>query len=477
MVDNKQLTAGPIVTSLLAGAAGAMAWGIRGQYGHETGAMIAGVLVGFTLVMLHANHLTALASARAVAMFALGVSVGGSMTYGQTVGLTHDAVFVGNNEAYFWGMLGLAIKGGIWISLGAAMFGMALSGKRYPWWQLLIVLGVMIFAQWAGWKLLNQPFNKAEGIVPRFYFSHYDYWEAKQDKPRPECWGGLLCSLGVFLTYLGAVRRDRFALSLGLWGLVGGAIGFPAGQALQSCNAWHGGWVNSLPTSGLTKYFNWWNLMETTFGFVMGAFVGFGCWLHRHSILCEDEVESKPHWFAMPPYIELILLLVHASLLVAWNFQSIGWVDAFADRALPMIVIPTICVMSGRYWPFLVSLPIVMLPIAGKTVGYLLHSEIESAQTTWGLYLVFPLVTTTLVAIGFAMFSSAKRQSLFAPVGLVVAAWLYFYLNNAFFHSPWWWKEEWTGRTVHGAIFLACATCLTLAALVAALNTSSTRKF
>jgi len=510
MVDHKQLTAGPIVTSLLAGMAGAMAWGIRGQYGHETGAMIAGVLIGFTLVMLHANHLTALKSARAVAMFALGVSVGGSMTYGQTVGLTHDAMFVGNNEAYFWGMLGLAIKGGIWISLGAAMFGMALSDKRHLWRELLIVLMAMIFAQWVGWKLLNQPFDKAEGIVPKFYFSHYDYWAAKQDKPRPECWGGLLCSLGVFLTYLGAVKRDRFALSLGLWGLVGGAIGFPAGQALQSYNAWHGEWISSLPTSGLTKYFNWWNLMETTFGFVMGSFVGFGCWLHRQSIKVEDEAESRwfeffgflmrallgmnwlrsdsfkgndvatERWFRfrdMSPALELILLLVHVWLLVAWNFQSIDWVDAFADRALPMIVIPTICVMSGRYWPFLMSLPIVMIPIAGKTLRSLhFEQQITPALTAWSIYVVFPLVAVTLVAIGFAKLSSTKRRSLFAPVSLIATAWLYFYLNNAFFHSPWWWKEEWTGRTIHGAIFFACASCLALAALVVATQNVSLRR-
>lgn len=32
--------------------AGAMGWGIRGQYGHETGAMIAGLLVSLTLALL-----------------------------------------------------------------------------------------------------------------------------------------------------------------------------------------------------------------------------------------------------------------------------------------------------------------------------------------------------------------------------------------------------------------------------------------
>ena len=142
----------PVITMFLSGMAGAMAWGIRGQYGHETGAMIAGVLVGFILIVLHGSHLSATAAARAVAMFALGISVGGSMTYGQTVGLTHDGVFIGNNEAYNWGMLGLAIKGGIWIAWGAALFGMGLSGKRYQWSELLGLLLVLVVALIAAWR-------------------------------------------------------------------------------------------------------------------------------------------------------------------------------------------------------------------------------------------------------------------------------------------------------------------------------------
>lgn len=494
MAEKLKLGTGLLLTSLLSGLAGAMAWGIRGQYGHETGAMIAGVLVGFTLVTLLARHLTALDSARAVAMFALGVSVGGSMTYGQTVGLTHDSVFVGNTEAYYWGMLGLAIKGGIWISLGAAMFGMALSAKRYPWYELLCVFVVMIAAQWIGWKLLNQPFDKAEGIVPRIYFSHYDYWEAKQDKPRGECWGGLLFALTALLVYVGAVKRDRLALWLGLWGLVGGAIGFPAGQALQAYNAWHREWIMALSSYEWMKFLNWWNLMETTFGLVMGAFVGFGCWLHRHLIRGDEAVgvESKQA-VPLPGLLELVLLCVHLRLLIAWNFQSIEWVDAFADRALPMIVIPTLCVMTGRYWPFLMSLPVVMIPIAGKTVRQLYFGEelvpsFESqawflkwfgeqppGQTAWDLYLVFPLAVATITAIGFAMCSPANRRGLFAPVGLAVVAWLYFYLNNAFFHYPAWWHEEWTGRTIHGAIYLFCASCLTLASVVMAVAYLMTR--
>ena len=65
--------------------------------------------------------------ARAVALAIVAMGIGGSMTYGETVGLTHDQPLVGNVEALRWGMLGLAIKGGIWISFFGLFLGMGLS--------------------------------------------------------------------------------------------------------------------------------------------------------------------------------------------------------------------------------------------------------------------------------------------------------------------------------------------------------------
>ena len=75
---------------LLTAMAAGTGWGIRGQYGHETGAMIAGTLASLTLVMLFIPGAMSLTGARAAAMMATAIGVGGSMTYGQTVGLTHD---------------------------------------------------------------------------------------------------------------------------------------------------------------------------------------------------------------------------------------------------------------------------------------------------------------------------------------------------------------------------------------------------
>lgn len=125
---------------LLAGMAGGLAWGIRGQYGHETGAMLSGLLVGSTLTLLLCPRANALAVARAVAWCAVAIGIGGSMTYGQTVGLTQNAPMVGNWAALRWGMLGLAVKGGIWIGFGGLLLGMGLGGIRYRAREMLLVM-------------------------------------------------------------------------------------------------------------------------------------------------------------------------------------------------------------------------------------------------------------------------------------------------------------------------------------------------
>ena len=112
---------------LASAAAGAMGWGIRGQYGHESGAMIAGVLVSLVVVTALRPQASAVWAMRAVALGTIGVGFGGAMTYGQTIGLTQDAALVGNWAALRWGLLGLAIKGGIWIGFLGVLLGMGMS--------------------------------------------------------------------------------------------------------------------------------------------------------------------------------------------------------------------------------------------------------------------------------------------------------------------------------------------------------------
>jgi len=459
----------PVAVVLTAMAAG-MGWGIRGQYGHETGAMIAGVLAGFTLVMLFGSKLTSLGAARAVALMALGVSFGGSMTYGQTVGLTHDGPLIGNTAALRWGLFGLFVKGGVWIGFAGAFLGMGLSGKRYRPLEMAIVIPALVGLFFVGVWALNRPYDPAHRVLPTLYFSDDWFWEPGSElKPRPECWGGLLVALAALIGYLTLVRRDALARNMALIGFLAGGIGFASGQSVQAFHAWNRELVDSTLPEFLSPHVNWWNMMEITFGMVFGGILAAGLWFNRHLIARSDDcdkVELTAPW-------ELALLAAHLTVLVDSGFLGLGNLRMFAEFGLMAAFYPIIGILAGRYWPYLFALPVVMVPIAGKTLRELSFQNTEVSEPVgWVTLVALPLAIATVSAIALAR-RGRRGQSpvIFAATGLLLSTWLYFGLNFAFFRVPWPW-ETWTGRTPSGIIFMVCSICLSVAAVVCLFRTS-----
>jgi hypothetical protein len=228
--------------ALLPAAAMSLGWGVRGQFGHETGAMVPGALVGFALAVLSkADTFTALCLGAAGA---LGTSIGGVETYGQTVGLAHD---VPHSPHYWWGMLGLAVKGAAWIGFAGAFLGMARDARRYHALEIAGLMLALLALWWLGVRVLNSPHEPPDRL-PLIYFS-----KRFDPKPRPEVWGGLWFALIGLLLYLRFIRRDRFAAGMGVCGILAGAIGFSGGEALQAAS------IHSHPFGEyLNQWIDWW---------------------------------------------------------------------------------------------------------------------------------------------------------------------------------------------------------------------------
>ncbi|HET6323460.1 MAG TPA: hypothetical protein VFG04_02075 [Planctomycetaceae bacterium] len=91
-------------------------WGIRGNYGHETGAMLPGALAAIAICLL-SNREDWRERVAYFALFgALGWGLGGSMTYMQVIAYAHS----GHAPSQYYGFFALFVIGFLWAALGAA---------------------------------------------------------------------------------------------------------------------------------------------------------------------------------------------------------------------------------------------------------------------------------------------------------------------------------------------------------------------
>lgn len=103
-----------------------LGWGIRGNYGHEIGAMVPGALAALAAVVA-ARRADWLARVPFVAFFgAVGWGFGGSISYMQVIGYTHS----GHLPTQLWGFAGLFVIGFLWAALGGGGTALALCLDR-----------------------------------------------------------------------------------------------------------------------------------------------------------------------------------------------------------------------------------------------------------------------------------------------------------------------------------------------------------
>jgi hypothetical protein len=254
---------------------------------------------------------------------------------------------------------------------------------------------------------------------------------------------------------------------MALWGFLGGALGFPGGQCLQAFHAWNPEVFNQGIWIELDQHMNWWNNMETTFGAVMGATLGLGLWRNRAEIqpaTCDEE-DNLPVWG------EILLLAIHIPILVGVEFAEIRFVDSLYGLGLVMVAIPVVAISGGRWWPTLQILPLILIPIAGKTLKDLAFENQEiGVSAGWMVYVILPLSITTVAALLQLKKPESERDGVeFVRWTLLLNIWVYYLLNFAFFRFPWPWAE-WTARTPNNLVFTLCLVGLTLLCLLGRRN-------
>jgi hypothetical protein len=224
-------------------------WGIRGNFGHEYGAMIPGALAAIAACLLSGRA----DWWRRVAFFgmfgALGWGFGGSISYMQVIAYTHS----GHAPSQYYGFACLWLIGFLWGALGGAGTALPAVMDRGRLTNLLTPLA-WVFAAWLIWAVVllpaienwessfdqtwqrqSSPFywfdaDWLEALIALLALTLYDLWDRR--KRALPAWLPVATTFGTLLTVLALGRG-------GLWSSAAAVAAFAlllliAGAPLRS---------------------------------------------------------------------------------------------------------------------------------------------------------------------------------------------------------------------------------------------------
>lgn len=391
----------PSITMLLG-------WGLRGYIGGGPfGAMIPGALVALSLSML--LELSVEAASVLVVFGAVGIGMGGEMTYGQTLG------FLRNPDTMWWGTLGTTVKGSIWGLLGGIVLGLGMIYRRLPQKTVIIAFLLLLAGMLVGFKLINQPMV--------IYFSD-------PAKPRPESWAALLFgAIAMFFYLRNKVDKIDFKIisRMAMCGFIGGGLGFGLG----------GFWMvmgSRLPNDVIFN--SWWKAMEFTFGMLLGASLGLAVWLSRKEINSIRVIPSTEPFFASNSIWKDLLVTLYLALLIFWVMPN--YLDPIADEygnnqgRFSMVNFADLAKMLSNFafYGFIMILAVMRFPKSVWQIGITLtfcYSAIDlfqevfpdaSTDTPFTLYFLMIFLMTLIVGLLTAWFQ--RREKILRNMFLVL---------------------------------------------------------
>ena len=137
---------------IFVGLAVLVGWALRGQYGHQLGATIPGVLFSLALVLVSGRPDWMQRAPLIALVGGVGFAVGGSASYGILIGYTRAKVM--SNVLY--GFFCLFVVGGLWGAIGGGVIGLALEANPPAWYRLCLLACCMFASAYVIHHLLIQ---------------------------------------------------------------------------------------------------------------------------------------------------------------------------------------------------------------------------------------------------------------------------------------------------------------------------------
>lgn len=190
-------------TFLLAAISLSLGWGIRGNFGHEYGAMIPGALTAIAVCLLSGREDWRARVGYFAFFGALGWGFGGAISYMQVISYTHSA----HLSSQVWGFGGLFLIGFLWAGMGGAGTAFPAVADREQltrvfrpmlWIFTAWAVGVVLMAKietWesafdATWQRHESPFywfdaDWREALIALVAVCLFDLWERHKHRHAP----------------------------------------------------------------------------------------------------------------------------------------------------------------------------------------------------------------------------------------------------------------------------------------------------
>jgi len=269
-----------------------LAWGIRGQTGHEWGAALCGATVGLALAMVSRDPAKVKKAFALAAWGGFGFAWGGMMSYGRVSGLATNADATDAQIAL--SLAQLFLLGAIWGGLGGGVLGIACSRRNYRLAGPLVLLALC----WLTGRVVYHVF------INRL---HFDIGHRHQD------WAFVL---GAWVALLVICSRDGTVLKMSALGGLGIGAGFVIGPLLTRACSY--AFVQNLHMP-----LDSWKVAEHTIGFFGGLGLGLALLL----------LEQRGHTSYLPekahPVRPFLAQAFALWFIPAWNMNNVVyyWAD------------------------------------------------------------------------------------------------------------------------------------------------------
>ncbi|HKQ80148.1 MAG TPA: hypothetical protein VJ810_41030 [Blastocatellia bacterium] len=186
-------------------------WGIRGNFGHEFGAMVPGALAAMAVALLSGREDWRKRIAYFAMFGALGWSFGGSISYMQVIAYTHS----GHSLSVIYGFASLFVIGFLWAAMGGAGTALPAAIDRKQMAEFFPPL-IAVFIAWVLQEILE---NTIFAVDSQYRQQSPLYWYDSD-------WLAALTAIGAILILAAIRRRFDRASSLILHMAVGWWVGF-----------------------------------------------------------------------------------------------------------------------------------------------------------------------------------------------------------------------------------------------------------